>query len=371
MAVKYCRCSIERLLLVIYFHQQNQANMKVKILIIVLLAAFSTQGQTVGPIELKEYGDYGMKKIAESPKKVFIETFKVNYQLFETVQERSSGGSSFGGGVRGDVKVKLTVGLDGLVDKALIETTDNIYNDFVERLKKEGYEIIPFESVIGLKEYEGWERMKGGIPSRSQFKGYISVAPSGYEYFVKRVTDAGKEKGTFMDNGFKISKELDEALVVKVSITIPMCHDAESTGSKLLGDISKGIVNVVLETGMQMSNEYLNTTATSVVNMGVTGVSVFRGGKKFQDNSTSNWILKKTIDIEGAIDKKKFREGAVAKSDVFGTDMGMFQLFSADNVALDKMHSVKVNMPLYQKGVEMGSKKFLNMVVDEIMKYAK
>ena len=345
--------------------------MKVKFLIIALIAAFSAQSQNVGPIEAKEMpGSYAMKKISESPRKVYIETFKVNYQLFATQEESEMGGRVVGGGVRGNVKVKLSVGLDGLQEKALIETTDNIYKEFVERLKKEGYEIIPFQSAAGLKEFEGWERIKGGVPSRAQFKGYISVAPTGFDYFVKRVTDAGKEKGTFMDNGFRVSKELDEALVVKVSITIPFAQDAESTGSKLLGKISKGIVNVAIGTGMQMSSAPLNTTTTSVVNSGVTGVSVFRGGKKFQDNSTGSWVLKEDVAIGGTMEEKTFKEGAVADRDVFGTDQYFYQLFSADNIDLQKMHKVKVDMPAYQKGAEQGSKKFLNLVVDEIMKYA-
>lgn len=344
--------------------------MKVKILIAVLIAAFSAQAQNVGPIEIKESpGTYAMKKISESPRKIYIETFKVNYQLFATQEENEMGGRVVGGGIRGDVKVKLTFGLDGLQEKALIATTDNIYKEFVERLKKEGYEIIPFENVVGLKEFGGWERVKGGVPSKAQFKGYISVAPTGFDYFVKRLTDAGKEKGTFMDNGFRVSKELDEALVIKVSITIPFAEDAESTGSKLLGKISKGIVNVAIGTGMKMSSAALST-ATTLVNTGVTGVSVFRGGKKFQDNSTASWILKEDVKIGGTMEEKTFKEGAVADRDVFGTDQYFYQLFTADNIDLKKMHKVKVDMPAYQKGAEQASNKFLTLVVDEIMKYA-
>ena len=345
--------------------------MRSTFLILALIAAISIQAQNIGPIAAKEMpGSYAIKKISESPRKVYIETFKVNYQLFATQEESEMGGRVFGGGVRGDVKVKLSVGLDGLEEKALIEATDNIYKEFVERLEKEGYEIIPFENVVGLKEYEGWERVKGGVPSRSQFKGYISVTPTGVDYFVKKVTDGGKEKGTFMDNGFRVSKELDEALVIKASITIPFAKDAESSGSKMLGKLSKGSVNVAIGTGMQMSSISMNTTTASVVDSGVTGVAVFRGGKKFQDNSTGIWILKENVEIGGTMEEKIFKEGAVANRDVFGTDQYFYQLFSADDINIEKMNKVKVDMPAYQKGVELASKKFLNLVIDEIMKYA-
>jgi hypothetical protein len=37
---------------------------------------------------------------------------------------------------------------------------------------------------------------------------------------------------------------------------------------------------------------------------------------------------------------------------------------------MKKMNFVKVDMPTYQKGVEMGASKFLNTIVDELMKYA-
>ncbi len=343
--------------------------MKLQYLFIAVLLGLFSQAQDIGPIELKEGYNYAMKKIAESPRKVFIESFKVNYQLFAVAEESEQGGRMFGGGVRGTVSVKLSVGLDGLTDKTVVSTTDKIYQDFVERLKKEGYEIVPFEKAIGIKEYEGWERMKGGAPSRAQFKGYVSVSPSNFEYFVRKVNDAGKEKGTFLDNGAKVSKELDEALVIKVAINIPFCQDAESTGSKLLGDISKGVVNVALETGMRMSSQPLNASAVNPL-AGITSVAVYRGGKKFGDYSNASWTLKKDVEITGTMEKKKFKEGAVANTDAMGTDQGMFQLFKADNIALDKMHKVKVDLPAYQKGAETSAGKFLNMVVDELMKYA-
>jgi hypothetical protein len=343
--------------------------MKLHYLIITILLSGFLNAQDISKVELKEMYNYGLKKLSESPRKVFIESFRVNYQLFSSVEESSQGGRTMGGGVRGNVSVKLSVGLDGLKDNAVVETTDQIYQDFVERLKKEGYEIVPFEKAIGIKEYEGWERMKGGTPSRSQFKGYVTVSPSNFEYFVKKVREDGKEKGTFLDNGPKVSKELDEALVIKVTITIPFCHDAESTGSKLLGDISKGIVNVALESGMRMSSDPLSN-ATIPGMAGVTSVAISRGGKKMGDYSTGTWALKKDIEISGTMEKKKFKEGAVANSDVMGTDLGMFQLFKADNIALDKMQKVKVDLPAYQKGAEMGANKFLNMVMDEIMSFA-
>ena len=344
-------------------------HMKLKYLLVAILSSVFSQAQEIGKIELGELYNYGLKKLSESPRKIFIESFRVNYQLFSTVQESSQGGRTMGGGVRGDVSVKLSVGLDGLTDAAVVQTTDRIYLGFVERLKKEGYEIVPFEKAIGIKEYDGWERMKGGSPSRSQFKGYVTVSPSNFEYFVRKVKEDGKEKGTFLDNGPKVSKELDEALVIKVAITIPFCHDAESKGSKLLGDISKGIVNVALESGMRMSSEPLSN-ATIPGMAGVTSLALSRGGKKMGDYSTGTWTLKKDIEISGTMEKKKFKEGAVANSDVMGTDVGMFQLFKADNIALDKMQKVKVDLPAYQKGAEKGANTFLNMVLDEIMKYA-
>jgi hypothetical protein len=343
--------------------------MNLKYLVLAILVGSFANGQTVGPIELTEMTGYGMKKIAESPKKVFIETFKVNYQIFGEKQESEQGGRVVGGGVRGDVKVKLSIGLEGIQEKALVESTDRIYKEFVDRLKKEGYEIVPFENAIGLKEFEGWERVKGGVVSKSQYRGYASVSPTGYEYFVKRLNDEGKERGTFMDNGAKVSKELDEALVIKVTITVPFCRDAESTGSKLLGKISKGIINVVMETELGLGNELLRNSTIPTLT-GATAVSVFRGGKKMGDYSTNNWLLKDEVLIAGAIEKKKFSEGAVANRDVFGSDFVTFQLFSADNIALNKMNFVKVDMPTYQKGVEMGAGKFLTLVVDELMKYA-
>jgi hypothetical protein len=55
---------------------------------------------------------------------------------------------------------------------------------------------------------------------------------------------------------------------------------------------------------------------------------------------------------------------------VCGKDVSVLQLFKADNIALDKMQKVKVDLPAYQKGAEMGANKFLSMVVDEIMSFA-
>jgi hypothetical protein len=330
-----------------------------------MMLCISNNAQEIGPVILKENG-YGLKKLSEAPKRIYIANFKVNYQILYREQETNQGGRTMGGGLRGDTKVELSVGLNGLREEDLLQCTNNIYEKFIARLKSEGFEIVGADEAAGSKEYEGWERMKGGKATRAQLDGYVTVSPSGYEYYVRKVKEDGKEKGTFMDNSPKISKSLGSILVCKVNITVPFCREAESQGSKALYKIGGGS-KVVAETDLKISSELVSDGAFSSdpFVLGITVASIAMG--KGFDNAIGNWILKDEISIDGVIEKKKYKEAVTADHDLFGTDMYMFTLFSADNRFLKKTHSVPVNPAVYTSAVEKAATNYLEAYLNEFL----
>lgn len=335
-------------------------------LLICMILLMVVHAQEIGPVVLKESG-YGLKKLSEAPKKIYIANFKVNYQILYRESEQKTGGRTFGGGFRGDAKVDLSVGLNGLKEEDLVSCTDRIYTNFLNRLKSEGFEIVGADEAAGIKEYEGWERLKGGRATKAQLDGYVTVSPSNYEYYIRKVKEDGKEKGTFLDNSPKVSKSMGSILVCKVNITFPFCSEAESQGSKALTRLGGGTAKVVAETDLKMSSNLVADGAFSAdpFVLGITVASIAMG--KGFDNAIGNWILKDDISIDGVIEKKKFKESVTADQDLFGSDMYMFTLFSADNRFLKRTHSVPVNPTTYKAAVEKAASNYLEAYLNEFL----
>lgn len=337
--------------------------------LLIMFGCLQAFEQNIGTVELKTAGGYKEKNLSKAPKKVYIDQFRVIYQLMYIDEEKKSGGREIGGGYRGDVKVSLALGLKGPSEKDLLEVTDELYTEFIEKLKANGFEIINADAAAGIKEFEGWERKKGGELNEAQFKGYATSMPSNFEYFVKGTKNSGKEKSTFIDNNVRISRQLDDAIVIAVNVLVPFCVEAESQGSKMLGKIAGGVAKVVAETNLHLANDMVTSGAFST-DVGSTRMTV-QCADNLQPRAVAYFQLKKDVEIGGVVEKKKYKVSESAQTDLWGTDAGLFRVFNVDDKFLKKVQPIEVAAEKYKSGVKMAASKFINASLDEALSYAK
>lgn len=224
---------------------------KLAIYALLLLCCNSLFAQTIGEVDLKEINNYGLRKLKDAPKKVFISQFRVNFQTMYLDTEKKAGGfrggSDYTRSYKSAVSASLSLGLKGIQEKDLIDITDELYKNLTSQLKAEGFEIITAEQALASDELKDWVKRTGGSLNQAQYDGYVSISPTGFDYLVKGVNDDGKEKNSFFNKAPKISQQLGGAMVLIVNLAVPFANEAESGGSKLLGRLGGG-AKVVAET---------------------------------------------------------------------------------------------------------------------------
>jgi len=170
------------------------------IIIALCLLAPVTFAQTLTEKDISDRGSLKPAKLVNAPRKVYIQSFKVLYQMIAEAEATAQGGRQFGGGkVAGKATARMAVGVQGVDIPDLQEVTNQLYQEFVTQLKDNGFEILTGKDAVGIKFYDGWELIEGPHVNQEQLPGYLMVAPAGYDYLVKRVTKKGKEKTTFLD----------------------------------------------------------------------------------------------------------------------------------------------------------------------------
>ncbi len=314
-------------------------------------------------------GGFGDSKLRSHSKKIFIDEFKVIYQLMYVDEENQEGGRMVGGGYRGDVKVSLALGLKGPVENDFVQVTDEAYSTFVNKLKSAGFEIITADQAAGIEEYSGWERKKGGQFNEAQFKGFATLSPSGFEYFVRKTQKGGKEKTTFIDNGNKVSKQLGNAIVMSVNLVVPFAEESESQGSKALGKLAGGLAKVVATTRLRLSSELLLAQGFSS-DHGLTSI-LARHSEKGLPGSSYTLKLEKDYNIDGVVEKKTYKVVETADRDVWGQNAGLFTIFNPDDRFLKNLQPVEVEAAAYRSAVLSATTQFIESSLDKYISLTK
>ncbi|MEP0710523.1 MAG: hypothetical protein ABJC55_01230, partial [Algoriphagus sp.] len=188
------------------------------------------------------------KQSSKSPKRVYIQKFRALFEVYEEASastassknERANRSTTISG-----TKTSMGVQLSGVDVPDFQKIVDEAYADFVAQLEADGFEIITAEEAGKTEYYAGYTKLKGGASSTDQATGYVMVTPNGYEYWVKGVSNDGREKGTFTDTSSKLSKDLGDAYVAEATFVFPFVNlDASSTSfanyasSKVKADIN-------------------------------------------------------------------------------------------------------------------------------------
>ena len=347
-----------------------------KVLLYSLLFLFITNSfsQEVTKIETKNLASYGMKKFNNAPKKVFVQDFFINYQMLFDQVEIAKGGREIGGGHRGDAKAQLVLGVQGVSEIDLQEITDKLYTEYVSKLKAKGFEIVSAEEASRNERFKDWLMLEGGTPSKAQFPGYVTTAPTGFKFLTKKISKKGKlKKKSIFDNGMGTSKDLGGIIIARVNIIIPFIKDAESQGSRALtktfGGVAKIVARPELSVIQNASVETKGVLGKKVILLNTSSLFAYKEGLKYQ--ATLNIVPKKKIVIKGVFEDKKYKAVKSAGQDLWGTGYGAIRVFSASDAVLKKMQAVPCKTEVYKKGVLDASSQYLNKSLNEFLKNIK
>ena len=338
------------------------------IVIFALSFAIGT-AQTVGSVETKDFG-YAQKKFKNAQKRIYISQFRVIYQLMIDWSETAQGGRTLGGGVRGDATARLALAVKGVSEADLQEMTDKLYQDYLAQLVAGGYEIVTADEASKIEFHQEFERKSGGGLSLAQFPGYIMSVPTGYDYFVKRTDNKGRERKTFLDETPRISVELDGAVIAKVNLVVQFAKEAESAGSKMLGKAIGGVAKVVAETDYRLDKDGVIGGGGMVGDIAYTSALYTYATRKMAPDANCNFRLKNTVPISGVFDDKKYKAVETAQSDVWGADYGAIRVFSADNTFYQNLQAIEVDAAKYKAGFMEAAETFMKSSTTEFLSYS-
>lgn len=344
-----------------------------KILLTLALAVFCASisyTQTIGEFKPKDDA-FGLNKV--KTKKVYIASFTVNYQIYNSKDEFKQGGRMLGGGRSGDSKASLSVGLENLTEQGLQAVTDKLFQDFISQLKGAGLEIISADEAGKAPTYEGFTKMTGGKMNEAQFPGTLASTPSGFDYYVKAVEKSGKEKsGGFMNQASfvhtKLSKDLDDAIISDVDLFVLFLQDRESLD--LAG------ANIKVKTNMRLAGpEAIEMASTAKFKLkgqntytGVNSQVAFYSGK-IGAGAVSSYVgsLKKSMEIDGVIEDKKIQAFARTDRDHVGVSTLYATWYNPGNITSKNTTIIPVDQTKYTEGAYIAGKKFIDFHAGEFL----
>lgn len=346
--------------------------MKPTLFFAALLAAVSleTYAQELGEFKPKD-SSYGLNKVKDA-KRILITGFEVNYQIYNEKQDYKQGGHVMGGGTRGDAAAEVSVGLEGLDEKTVQAITDQLFQDYIAKIKAKGLTIVTPEEAGKTETYKDFTKVAGGKVSLAEIPGVMNTTPSGFEYFVKGFNKDGKsKKGGFLGTETslfpKLSKELDDAIIGTVDITVLFVRDKEAfagNGAKVkiktdLRIVSVEGVTMTSDAKVKMKGQNTVTTVTS-------NVSFYHG--KMGAGATSSYVgsLAKDLEINGVVDEKAVT--SAASGNTYGTSSLYGQFYTVEHKSATNAKVIPVDANKYKEGVYAAANKFLAYHTDEFLK---
>ena len=283
------------------------------------------------------------KKIKDAPKKIYISSFHVAYQLLYMDSDVAAGGRELGGGYRSDAKASLLMGITGIPEDDLQGAVDKIYETYVSRIKAAGFEIVSADEVQKTETMSGWEKAVGGQPQELGLPGYLSVSPTGFEYLWS------DKPGPFYQT--KLSTEMDGLIVANVTIILPAFEDGESAASKAAGKAIGGVAKVVAKANLRIGDNVWikNNSLKGGFPMVSTCSFVYKKSLKYQAGAF--YKPKKTVLIEDVFDpKKKYKATESASQDLWGSSRGAFTVFNVPDQTMSKTQVAECDPEKYING---------------------
>jgi hypothetical protein len=324
----------------------NNTHKKIALLLFTFSLSLNSFSQTITANETGSGNGFSKSKFKSAPKKVFINSFNVYFEVFGSAEASTTGGESFGR-VHSSTKTAMGVALYGVDSEDFLEITNQAYQYFISDLKSKGFEIVSPDVAAKTDLYSSWTRKSGGELSSAEATGFVRVTPEGFDYFVPGEMKSGKEKTTVFDRSPALSKELDNAIIANVSFTFDFI-DMKVFRSELLKISNvKGKVNFKVAT-------------TPGPSMDLSKVS-FSYGKTFTAATAAiENVLKKSIPIEAPVFKdEKFSETTQAQA----TNIPNWAnyVYVTTDKSMTASHSVTCDGELYKKETSRLLKEFLTV----------
>lgn len=329
----------------------------------VVLFSFTTfQAQSLGEFKPKDDG-YKANKVSEGPKKIFISSFTINFEIYkEAVDEKKAGG--FGRTIKNAAKAKAAVGLSTL-DKAAIQAkADQLYSEFLADFKNKGYEIISSEEAGQTEAYKGWEKAVGPAIFETDMTGIIAVVPTNFSYYYKERNAFSSKMAGFDKTAQNVSKELGDALVADISLI----YVFSSLGTDWnIGNQAKVklFVNYRLADSYNVSDENTSTGLTSMFDKSkqsvglASQVNFTRGKLKIGGSPEAQYLggMKSDLEIDGVLQKEKIAAYST-QTQATATLLNPIVSIRGDNYS-ETTKWLEPNGTKYAEGMYLAGKKFL------------
>ena len=346
--------------------------MKIRILfyVIVFLLASNLKAQTLGEFNVK-IAELGKGKLSKAPKKVYIASFNVYFEIYKEAIDFKQGGSTFGGGARGDATARAAIGLGGIDAQDIQEKTNQLYNEYVADLKKGGLEIISTDVAGKISVYEDWERVTGPFITESGIPGVLLSVPAEHSQYYRGMKANGKRKKgmLFGDAGLpaRLSGELNDAIIADVNLYFMFAEEGNDifkgnaakvkilTNLRMVGDFTVQAPN---DKGFLKGQQTFERVSSSVTfNQGKQGL-----GSPIAFATT----LKKPFEVDGVIKKEKvvaFQKQGTSTPTSF---TGVSYMDTADRFSKNATW-IEVDSKKYANGLYMAAKKMLDTGTNSLL----
>lgn len=310
------------------------------------------------------------KQFFKGDKRVYINSFLVYSEVYREDKDTKQGGSGFGSQIKGKASVVQTLGLSGIEAADLQESANKLYNDFVAKMKAEGFEIISAAEAGKTEVYEDWQLVEGPVVKDAGLPGVLSVIPEGHSYYIRGVDKDGKDvkskgfsklmnkggsgsTGLAFSNADQLSKQMDDALIVDLCFSYLFTQEGDNW---LRGNSAKVIVKTNFRLGSGAVSK-LNDSK-SLVRMGsekVETVSSYINFAKGKYAAGSEALLqtsiKKNMYINDVIDSERITSSQ-NQNIVYPTSFNSYQLGNDFYTSVEDRKSSSTNW------IEVDSKKY-------------
>lgn len=344
--------------------------MKKIILTLMILSLFSVenfaQKKKKGPTSITEKevdlkGGYNEKKLPKAPKKIYISKFNVYFHVIATATAKTSGGRTLGGGsVRAATSTTMTIAVDGVDVPDFQQITDDAYNKFVSELESQGFEFMNTQEASKAEYYEGWSMKDGGEVNYANIPGYVSVTPTGTQYMVKKETNKGREKSTFVDKTMVLSGQLDDVLVAEVTFAFPTIDMDADGGVYAASSKVKASVNYRMGTA---------TGADGLTSLYTNSFIKFVSGKGpgLSADAYFNVFLKDPVRAQQTVfTNTEFKERTTGS-----TSPTYYGIVFKDNEGLTATHTTEADHDAYVSESNRLINEFLDLTLDNFFSYYK
>jgi hypothetical protein len=328
------------------------------------------------------------KKFFNDNKRVYINSFLIYNEVYREDQDTKSGGSGIGSMVKGKATVVQTLGLSGIQAADLQAVANQLYDEFVDALKAEGFDIINSEEAGNTKTYEGWQLVEGPIVKDAGIPGVLSVVPEGHSYFIRGVDKQGRDvkskglgklmeqkgggnTGNAFSNSASLSKQLNDAVVVDVQLSYLFTQEGDNW---LRGNSAKVIVKTNFRLGSGVVSK-LNDS-NSLVRVGSekvdridSHINFARGKFSAGAESVLQTSIKKDVYINGVINSERIASSE-SQDIVYPTSFNTYKLGNDFYTNVEKRSSVNTNWievdsQKYAEGMLLAGKKYIDTALEE------